>query len=218
MNYLFLNDINYLFRKKFKLILSFVLIPIIFLLINLESTTDIIKIVQDSMGTNFNINAYSLSEIIAFMFSITISLFIIINIYSKDIDFCCDNIFLRMKPKDWYIKKSIFFLKLIQYLFVIGTLYLFNKKVIIIKLMKVFFCDYIYMLFIQFLFLFFYLFFATILKNKNLSIFVFVFLFILIPKNISKIPEIPFIIMIVIININNYLIFKFGSKKIIESI
>lgn len=226
MKYLILNDIEYLIHKKWKIILILLFIPFIFFLININTSLSGIQIIHHSMGTNFDVNNYSLMELIIFVFNITISLFIVIDIYSKDIDGQLDNIFLRIKPEKWYLKKSIcfcisiLFIKIVQYLFISLFLILFGKNILINELIGIFFSEYIYVIFIQYLFLLLYFISILIFKTTIPSIIIFLFFFVFIPKSIVCMLEYGFyaIIIIIIINIINAKILQLKNKKIIEKL
>ena len=175
-----------------------------------------------SMGTKLNISGYSLTELISFIFNITIFLFIMIDIYVKDMEYQLDSIFLRMKPVIWYLKKSLYFIiiiimtKAIQYLFLI---LLIGDKLSLLDILFLLRNDCVYILFLQYLFLLIYLGTILILKSKLSAIFIFLLVFMVLPKNIYELKYVEiYWLGIILINMINCWILKKWNKKIMEKI
>lgn len=222
MKYLFLNDMEYLFHHRKKFLILIICVPILFLSIYIQSKTTGLEMVHLSMGTKLNISGYSLTELISFIFNITIFLFIMIDIYVKDMEYQLDCIFLRMKPVIWYLKKSLYFIiiiimtKAIQYLFLI---LLIGDKLSLSDVLFLLRNDCVYILFLQYLFLLIYLGTILILKSKLSSIFIFLLAFMVLPKNIYELKYVEiYWLGIILINIINCWILKKWNKKIMEKI
>lgn len=222
MKYLFLNDMEYLIHYRKKLLSTIILVPFLFLIIYIQSQISGLEMFHLSMGTNLNLEGCSLSELISFIYNITIFLFLVIDIYVKDIEYQLDFIFLRMSPILWYLKKTVYFIviivliKIVQYLFI--TLWIVDR-VSLADFLFLFIHDSIYVLFLQFLFLILYMVSVLILKNKLFSIFLFLIIFMVLPKNIYGLKNIEIYLWgIILINIIIGWIFKKWNKKIMERI
>ena len=121
MKYLFMSDIEFLLKKRKKILIALIFIPLLVMLINIKSSFTIVDNLNNCLGTNINIKTSSILEFIMFLFNIAIYLFLIVEFYVKDISYQLDNIFLRISPLKWLFKKNIVFLlitliiKLLQY-------------------------------------------------------------------------------------------------------
>lgn len=226
MKYLLFNDINYLIRKRGKLLLLLFFVPFIFVLLNMNNQLSTEKIIIKTMGINFDVKSFSLTELIMFMFSITISLFIIIDVYIKDIEYQLENIFLRMNSLKWYLRKSIcfsifmFILKISQYLLVILFMLLYGKEVVFFDIISICLNEWIYLLFIQYIFLLLYILSMFFVKNRLIAILLFLVIFLFLPKNIisvSNYNEHIFLVIIMIHIIISY-IFERWNKQLIERV
>ena len=220
MKYLFINDIDYLINKKKKITLLIFLIPIIFLVIYLKTNIKGFDLISRITGTNIDKNSYELIEIISYLFNVIILLYIVVSLYIKDIEGLLSNIFMRITPSKWYIKKTIgiilliFFIKTIEYsiLFILTgntSLKLFGEMIL---------KDSIYNLFLEYLFLSIYLIFIITMKNKTFPTIILLLLLVNTENCILKISIIEYICLLLIINIFNCFIFNKYNKKIIENI
>lgn len=220
MKYLFINDIDYLINKKKKITLLIFLIPIIFLSIYLKTNINGFDLISRITGTNIDKNSYELIEIISYLFNVIILLYIVVNLYIKDIEGLLSNIFMRITPSKWYIKKTIgiifliFFIKTIEYsiLFILTSntsLKLFGEMIL---------KDSIYNLFLECFFLSIYLIFIITMRNKTFPIIILLLLLINMENCILKISIIEYICLLLITNIFNCFIFNKYNKKIIENI
>lgn len=224
MKYIFINDIEYLIHNKKKLLLILFILPLIFLLININIDLPCIDLINLTMATNFNIDSYTILELMMFIFNIVIYLYFIVDIYIKDIEYQLDNIFLRLSPNRWYLKKTsmfcllMFFTKFIQYLMV-GIILLIKNKLIITDILYVMLLDYIYILLLQFLFLLIYIISLCLFKNKLITFIPFLTIMYFIPKNIYDSRKLIWIFMLIIFFMNavNYIILINKNKKIIEN-
>ena len=226
MKYLLLNDIDYLIRKRGKIIILLFVIPFVFILLNLNNILPTKEIIIKSMGLSFDIKNFSLVELIMFMFSITSSLFIVIDVYLKDIDYQLENIWLRMNALNWYLRKSICFsifmliLKILQYLLITLFMLLCGKNIAFFDIILICINEWIYLLFIQYLFLLIYIVSSLFVKNKLIPILLFLVIFIFLPKNIIFVSNYNEYIIFTVIMFNIILsyIFVRWNKKIIEKV
>lgn len=227
MKYIYLNDIEYLIKKRKKLLIAMLLIPLLIMLINIKSSFSLVERLVNAMGTNWiSFNESNMLEFIMYLFNISIYVFLIVDIYVKDIAYGLDNIFLRIHPKKWFLKKSIIFislvliLKLLQYGVLIFTILLLNE-VSYIGIFKLITYDFIYVVFIDFLFITAYIVSATLNKNKIIPFGLFLVIIILMPKNIYNLKEfeigIMFLTLILCLGFSTYL-FNFFNKNIIQNI
>jgi hypothetical protein len=224
MKYIFLNDVQYICHKRKRFVLLLLFIPLIVLLINYYSSLSVISKIVFSTGTGVSFNKSNVFEIIIYILNISISLFLVTDVYIKDIDYKLDTIFLRLKPLKWFVLKTIVFLtfmiilKLAQYciLYIVLKSFAFD----IICLFKICFADLIYVCALQMLFLLLYVVVKCFTKNVIFSIFLFLIMFIFIPKNIYALGS--KIIWLVVLYFISFLsvcfLFKFKNKKIFENI
>ena len=121
MKYILLNDYKYVFNNM-KKILIFLLIPFLFLFINVSLNGD--KIIETMFGLNIEFSTFNPIEIILYLFNIFVYLYIIFNLYIKDIKYQLNNIFMRIKSNKWnnmkllFISLFILILKLFQYVII----------------------------------------------------------------------------------------------------
>lgn len=226
MKYMFLNDIEYLIHKRKWLLFVIVLFQILFMLMNVNSGMSGIEFINYNMGLNLDISNCDIIELIAYMLNITVFIFICIDLYVKDIEYQLDNIFLRLSPLKWYIKKTITFLlavfliKIIQYSLLLITLCIMTKYIGMLDLFRLMVNDYLYILLIQIIYLCIYIVTLLVTKNKLLSLFIFLGCCIILPKNICELDNSIHLILLVIVAINCLIavVFKICNKKIIEQL
>lgn len=230
MKYLYINDISFLIRKQRKILIPLLFLPIIVLLININVPMDVVNHLNGAMGTNLaqKINEMNLIEILMFLFNIFCYIFLIAEVYVKDISYQLDNILLRMKASKWILKKNVVFilltilLKFLQYGLILTTLLIFkNNNIFTFSVFNLFLKDLSYTLFVQFLFITIYVISSSIKKNKIIPYLIFCSIAIFIPKNIYKLTFNNIIylgIIIVILLIILQIIFKKYNKKIIENV
>ena len=228
MKYLVINDISYLIKKRKKILLAIFLVPLILLLVNIATSITFVNRVNLCMGTNWiDFEQSNIIEFIMLIFNLSAYIFLIVDIYVKDIAYQLDNIFLRIKPSKWLLKKSLvfititFILKLIQYVILFLAVVFLEKNAEFNNIIKLLFSDFIYIIFIQFLFIIIYVISACISKIKFIPYFIFAFLMAIIPKNIYGLSDNQ-ILGIILINIIFLflltIIFKLFNKKIIENV
>ena len=230
MKYLYINDVSYLIRKQGKILIPLLLFPVIVMLINVTVSMPVVDHLNGCMGTNLvdKIAELNLVEALMFLFNMFSYIFLIAEVYVKDISYQLDNIFLRMKPLNWITKKNIVFIilttliKIFQYVLLLITLFIFKKSNIFsIPVFSLITKDLVYTIFIQFLFISIYVTSSLIKKNKVIPYIIFCSILVFIPKNIYKLNfnEVIFLsIIIIILLVILQIIFKKYNKKIIEYI
>ncbi len=228
MKYMYMNDIEYLIKKRKKILIVLILIPIIAMLININQKVSLLEILNNCMGTNLNFKNSNILEYIMFLFNITIYLFLIIDLYVKDIVYQLDNIFLRISPLKWLLKKNlifmsmIFIMKLLQYLFLLFLKFILTKSNENDNMVyKLIFSDFLYIIFLQYIFIFIYIVSLLLKKLKLMPYVIFSIIIIILPKSIYglKNNQLCFLILLILLVLYLlYYLFKYHSKKIIESI
>lgn len=227
MKYMIYNDIDYLIRKRKTILLLVLLIPLVSIFIAAFASATPNEIIIYSLGLSVNTKNIGVIELIMYLFNVSLFIFLVADLYIKDVAYQLDNIFLRTRPAKWFVKKTILFMicvlfmKLIEYLGIfIFFVILKNVNVINQDFIKIFFCDYLYILLIQYLFLLIYIISIYLSKHKWVCFLLFVVAMIFIPKNIFSLRNDLLIILGAIfgVQIIIYLMFRISSKKIIESV
>ena len=227
MKYLFMSDIEFLLKKRKKILIALIFIPLLVMLINIKSSFTIVDNLNNCLGTNINIKTSSILEFIMFLFNIAIYLFLIVEFYVKDISYQLDNIFLRISTLKWLFKKNIVFLlitliiKLLQYFVFILFLIMIKNEMVNIDVFKLIVLDFIYIIFLQYTFIFTYIITLFLNKLRLVPYCLFIVLMFFIPKNIYhlKLSQICcFCLMLAFILCLSFYLFKYHSKKIIENI
>lgn len=226
MKYLVYNDISYIIHHKFTLIMLVLLLPVFPLLLNIRNDISTIEIVMKSMGTNLSLDYYGIIEVIMYLFNLFWFLYLISEIYTKDLSDNLENIFLRIKPIRYILKKNICFIiiticiKLMQYIPVIGILMISKNNPTIYQLFRLIFSDISYILLVQYIFLFAYLIYILLKKNILFLITAIIILIVVIPKSIWNTWNYLYLVTLLLIFINIlicWIFFKY-SKSIIEKI
>lgn len=227
MKYMIYNDIDYLIRKRKTILLLVLLIPLVSIFIAAFASATPNEIIIYSLGLSVNTKNIGVIELIMYLFNVSLFIFLVADLYIKDVAYQLDNIFLRTRPAKWFVKKTILFMicvlfmKLIEYLGIfIFFVIVKNVNIINQDFIKIFFCDYLYILLIQYLFLLIYIISIYLSKHKWVCLLLFVVAMIFIPKNIFSLRNDLLIILgaIVGVQIIIYLMFRISSKKIIESV
>lgn len=227
MKYIIYNDIDYLIRKRKTILLLVLLIPLVSIFIAAFASATPNEIIIYSLGLSVNTKNIGVIELIMYLFNVSLFIFLVADLYIKDVAYQLDNIFLRTRPAKWFVKKTILFMicvlfmKLIEYLGIfIFFVIVKNVNIINQDFIKIFFCDYLYILLIQYLFLLIYIISIYLSKHKWVCLLLFVVAMIFIPKNIFSLRNDLLIILgaIVGVQIIIYLMFRISSKKIIESV
>ena len=93
MKYLVKNDISYLFNKKKSILILILLAPLISLFLKINNQTSILSIILSSTGTNLTLENIDIVSVLMYLFNIFCFIYLIIIIYTKDLDDYLDNIF-----------------------------------------------------------------------------------------------------------------------------
>ena len=226
MKYLFHNDISYLVRKKRIILISVLFLPLLILLLNLGTQYNINDIIMLCTGTNLEINTIDIIQLLMYLFNLYSFIYLMVDIYMKDLNDNLENIFLRMKPWEYIVKKNIYFtitiilIKVLQYSIMFIILILYGNSGTIGNTIFLLLTDAIYILFSQYLYLLIYLIYILLKKNICFLTAMSILLILLIPKNIWSISNyiLYVILLILIIQTIISLIFYKKSKRIIEYI
>lgn len=226
MKFIFYNDVQYLLKKRFWLFAIIFFTPLIMFVTNLGADISVLEIINSTMGTMVSFTNLRVTELLMYLLMVCFYTFLVADIYVKDICYQLDNIFLRMNPNIWYLKKTILFIiivfiiKVIQYLPVYFILGLFGNNVFDLNILWLFLIDFSYIIFIQFSFLFIYMFSVLFKRGKILSLLLLIIFIVLIPKNIWSLKDkiLYIIFFILLIQFLVYKLFQKYNKKVIESI
>ena len=225
IRYIFFTDILYLLKKRKRILLLFLLFPIVTTFINVNMDLSFISIVNTSMGTNIILKEFGPLEICMYLLNIGIIAFLITDLFIRDIKYSLDNIFLRTNILTWFIDKVIIFLmfsfilKILQYVLV-AIILLINNKVFDSNIINLMLADYFYTSLVGFIFLLMYILFITLNKTKFLPIIGGILLIIVLPKSIWSLKcyiIYMIVILILIITIISKII-KNKNKKIFENL
>ena len=225
MKYIFYNDLDYLFQKRKNIIIMLLIIPLLVLPLNLM-VGNALGILKMTMGLNILKNSSGIIEITMFLFNLSFTIFLAIDLYIKDIEYNLENIFLRLKPSSWWIKKTSLFmtmmllLKIFQYSLLTFALIIFNIEIVTTNIVLLLVCDYLYIILLQFLFLLIYIISIIILRKKIMSLIIFITALFVLPKNIWELKNylVYLIASVAIIQVLILFLFHKYNKKIIENI
>lgn len=226
MKYFLNNDISYLIRKQYVILLCFLIAPVVLLLLRLRVEDNMSMILLEPIGGFLSFESLDIIMLIMYLFNVATLIYFGIVLYTRDLDDNLENIFLRMSSFSYIIKKGITFigviiiLKVIQYSLMIGTLFLFGSSTFDSNVFLLLGVDIVYhILFTSSILLLYFLF---LLQNKNhilLAILLLIILFI-IPKNIWNLRNMLGIFIWIIMMIQGIMVMIFTkkSKKIIENV
>lgn len=226
MKYLIYNDFSYIIHHKKRVILLILLVPIISILLNINNNMSMFEIMMLSMGTNLSSTFYSILGMIMYLFNVFWFLYFIVQIYIKDLENGLENIFLRIKPQRYIIRKNICFIiitimiKVLQYIAIILLFLIFKHQIPNNQVFQLLISDIGYILFVQYLFLFLYLIYILLSKNILFLSITVIILLLTIPKNIWNFSNYLYLIVLGIIFVNFviYWLFSKYSKNLIENI
>lgn len=157
MKYILHSDIRSIIKKYYILIMYFGIILLNFLLSskNYSSLNDIIL---SSLALNINFKQSLVLEIMTYLVSISCMTFLITDLYLKDFQDQLDNIFMRMKLKEWIVKKVLYLLfliliiQLIVYLVITLILsFIYKYNINIFDIVNIFITNYLYIIIFQFI-------------------------------------------------------------------
>lgn len=226
MKYLLYNDVSYLLNKKRILIITIFIVPLLLLLININASSSMIDTIMSCTGTNLNLESIDIIHLIMYLFNVFSFIYLIVDIYIKDLNKNLENIFLRMSPIEYIVKKNLFFvisisiIKLIQYCIMILFLMTFGQASFNIDIFQLAMMDIIYILLIQYIFLLLYICFILMKKNIIFLSIMSIILLAIFPKCVweTRMYVILMIAVIVLVHIMINLIFLKKSKMIIENL
>lgn len=224
MMYLWLSDIYYLLRKRYLYLLIFFLLPVLSTFLISFSIAEFGDSFISVLGLNIIPNQYGPMEIISYLYFVFFALFLVIDLYLKDILYQLDNIFMRMSLPKWYMQKTVLFitvmvfLKLFQYLLVVLTFLILKGPISfsVLELLQLFITDTLYTVLLQFLILFVAIL-SSFSKARWLSILLILTTFFFFPKSIL-IFERYWVVSIFFIVVLIFLILRVISKKIFERV
>ena len=91
-------------KRKYYYVLSFYPLLIVFIYSHGEASS--INIVKICVGANFDLKNFSIISLLMLLFNGFTFIYLILDIYTKDLDQYLENIFLRIKPQKYIIKKK----------------------------------------------------------------------------------------------------------------
>lgn len=226
MKYFLNNDISYLIRKQYVILLCFLIAPVVLLLLRLQVEGNMSMILLEPIGGFLNFESLDIIMLIMYLFNVATLIYFGIVLYTRDLDDNLENIFLRMSSCSYIIKKEITFigiiilLKVIQYSLMIGTLFLFSSSTFDSNVFLLLGVDIVYhILFTSSILLLYFLFLS---QNKNHILLAILLLIILciIPKNIWNLRNMLGIFIWIIIMIQGIIVMIFTKKikKLIENV
>lgn len=224
MKYLFMNDINYIITNKKKILLLYYIAILCISVIYASSGTNLGNSISIILGNNYKKTESLYIELIMYIFNIAIAVYICFTIYIKDIRYQLDNIFLRISPNKWILKKNIVFLiimalfKIIEYACVVLVFVLFNNNNNSNNLFLLIFKDYLYHLVIQYFCLFVYITFCIFNRIKILFIILSIVLIYLFPQNIMHCNSLLLILSLISLVLFIRILFINQSKTIIQKV
>ena len=189
MKYLLYSDIEHLLKKRKTLIIFFIISPLIIALININLPISFIEMVNMNIGTNIRSES-GILEIIMYLLNISTIIYIITDLFIRDIKYQLDNIFLRKNLFVWFWEKVILFIliliiiKLFQYLNLTLAIILFTNQAFDISIFGVIITDLIYVILVGFVFLLTYVMSLVYKKIKVFLIFFLLIFIIVLPKSI----------------------------------
>lgn len=223
--YLFLHDINYLISKRWKLLLIFVLLPILNVFLNINLDVSFIDILNNGLALNINKNC-NVIDIVIYILNISFIIFLVTDLFIKDIKYSLSNIFLRISPFKWIINKIMGFLIIssslifIKYFMAVLGIIILGNKGFDNEFLKLMLTEIFYVNALGFIYLFLYFLANIRFSFKVLAIIFGIIMMIFIPKSIFFMKDyVVFIIIILIIFIllTGFLVKK-NYKKIIQNI
>lgn len=226
MKYLIYNDISYLLHKQKWVLIIIFFVPLFNLLLKIDSSSYLMDIFLENNGVNLTLDSYDVFQMIMYLFNIFTFLFLVIDIYIKDLSNNLENIFLRVKATKYILLKNLCFtitvivIKLLQYLFLIGVTSIFNHNFEGNQFLLLILSDTVYILLLQYISLFVYLLFVLIRKNKLLLLIIVLVLLYIFPKNIweSRYYIIYELFILVILQAIIYILFFKKKKSLIENV
>lgn len=225
MKYIMCNDINYLFKYKKKIIILYIFLSLMSVLINMNSSVSIENIIMLSFGSNLRFDSIGVLEIVMYFFNLFLFLYLVTDVYIKDLLYNIDNLFLRIKPFNYIVIKNLFFillmffLKFIQYFICVFVCFILNKN-FDFSIVYLYLIDSIYILTFQYLFMFIYYIYIFMHKNTCILFFESLLLILIIPKSIWEVRNhfIGLLLIFIISQVMMLFVFKKKNKSIIQNL
>lgn len=227
-NYAFLNDFEYLFRKRYKEVMLLFIVPVLVLIIvNLNISNNGLELLKMTLGLNIQEKNLNIINVVMFTFNIVIQLYLAICLYIKDLQNGLDNIFLRITTIRWYLSKELLsfivtaLLKFIQYLLILVILLIARKNCLLLKqIIVVFLSDLLFTITLQQITTLICMNIKSMVKTKYLIILLIVLIMLVIPKNIMWYNKYQIILIIVnvILFLFSMFIYKINKSNIIQSV
>ncbi len=225
MKYLMHNDLSYLLHKRRIMLIVIFTLPILILILNIKGSS-MVEIIKLCMGMNLSLSNIDITQLLMYLFNVFGFIYLMVDIYLKDLDKNLENIFLRMSPNKYIIQKNIFFVtamiivKTIQYFIMILLFIIIGRQSFSIEIIFLVLTDLTYILLIQYLFFMIYIFYILFRKNTVFLLAAIIILMVVIPKFIwGTKPYIMNIITITILvqMIMNAMFYKY-PKRIMENV
>ncbi len=104
-----LSDIQHILKRRIYIPLLMIFVPLIssFLFLSSEGQGSIM--IQNVMGLEFKMMDLNFVQTICYLVNISTGIFLIIDVFTKDLRYQLDNIFLRIKAQDWFFIKTFLF-------------------------------------------------------------------------------------------------------------
>lgn len=225
MKYIMCNDINYLFKYKKKIIILYIFLSLMSVSINMNSSVSIENILMLSFGSNLRFDSIGVLEIVMYFFNLFLFLYLVTDVYIKDLLYNIDNLFLRIKPFNYIVIKNLFFIllmffiKFIQYFICVFVCFILNKN-FDFSIVYLYLIDSIYILTFQYLFMFIYYIYIFMHKNTCILFFESLLLILIIPKSIWEVRNhfIGLLLIFIISQVMMLFVFKKKNKSIIQNL
>lgn len=108
MKYIIKNDINYMIKKEFKIIIIYFAVAFLCpIFLSYDQYITIERLIYGSLGFGLPIKYLSIFEKLISCFSIITYLYLIFKIFTKDILNNMENLFLRISARKWLLYKII---------------------------------------------------------------------------------------------------------------
>lgn len=225
MKYIMCNDINYLFKYKKKIIILYIFLSLMSVSINMNSSVSIENIIMLSFGSNLRFDSIGVLEIVMYFFNLFLFLYLVTDVYIKDLLYNIDNLFLRIKPFNYIVIKNLFFIllmffiKFIQYFICVFVCFILNKN-FDFSILYLYLIDSIYILTFQYLFMLIYYIYIFMHKNTCILFFESLLLILIIPKSIWEVGNhfIGLLLIFIISQAMMLFVFKKKNKSIIQNL
>jgi len=187
--YYCINDWYYFIKKRKIVLLLAIVVPIGSTLLSLSSYDNCSELFKSITAFDFHLKESSILSTLLYIFHISVSVFLIIDLYAKDLKYQLDNIFLREKAGIWFIKKMLLFFtffilfKLTIYIVITIICMNFFEFSSIRMSFYIFWYDILYAIFCQVFAITYYTVFNSLKKMRIIYVLFGLLGFLLIPRN-----------------------------------